>query len=83
MVRTPTKKGPRMTTVASRGTGRNQDIGRDELDTQISDLARKTLAAIEAARGKMSDEERGEADRKARVILERSSAVSSDQRQSA
>jgi hypothetical protein len=83
MVRLPPKKGSRMTTVASQRTGKNQDAGRDELETQISDLARKTYAAIEAARSKMSEEERDEADRKARIILERSSAVSSDQRHSA
>jgi hypothetical protein len=68
-------------TVESQRIGKNQDTGRDEIG--ISALARKTYDVIEAARSKMTPAERDEADRKARVILERSSAASSGRQRTA
>jgi hypothetical protein len=78
MAKLPPKKEPKMT-VASERTGRAQD----NFELEASSLARKTHAAIEAARSKMTDTEREEADGKARAILERSSASSSERQRSA
>ena len=79
MAKLPPKKEPRMT-VASERTSKAQDTGRDQ---EISALASKTHAAIEAARSKMTDAQRDEADSKARAIFERSNASESDRRRSA
>jgi hypothetical protein len=71
MVQLPPKKGPRMT-VTSQRTSNNQDLGRDP---EIDAFIRKVGSVIEDARSKMSDEDREEADRKAKAILEGSSTV--------
>ena len=61
-------------TVSSQRSGKNQDTGRD---TEIDAFLRRVGSVIEDARSKMSDEEREEADRKAKAILEASSSSAS------
>ena len=82
MVQIPPKKGPRMT-VASHASDRTKDFGRDEHEIEINDFILKVSKAIEDARSKMSDEEREEADRKAKTILENATSDASGSRRSA
>lgn len=53
----------------------DEEIADRELEADIAEFAAKAHATIEEARSKMSDEERTEADKKAKAIFARASAA--------
>lgn len=65
----PPKKGSRMTRVCSPKKLGAEEHERAEKNAQIEALGRDTFEAIEAARSKMTPEERGLADREADAII--------------
>jgi hypothetical protein len=68
MAKPPPKKGPRMT-VASHVPKSNQDIEREQFESQLDASAESVFNAIEQARSKMTDSERESADKSADAIL--------------
>lgn len=70
-------------TVSGHALDKTKDLGKDEIDSEISDFILKVSNAIEGARAQMSDEEREQADRRAQAILENATSGSTASRRRA
>lgn len=61
----------------------DEEIAERELEAGIAAFAAKAHATIDEARSKMSDEERIEADKKAKAIFDRANAAAKSARRRA
>lgn len=76
MAQEPPRKGPhRMKTASKPETG--DDRACRELEARVRSLAERTVAAIEAARARMTPEEAARAEKRTRTILERATSGAS------